>query len=64
MLGGGVMQSFDLMQEEIRSAFCKEAFAQPNREIPILPTALGYEAGLLSAAALALSPTNYTIQST
>ena len=56
VLGGGVMQSFDLLEGSIRKAFAAEAFAQPNQSIPILQTALGYEAGLLSAAALALDP--------
>lgn len=56
VFGGGVMQSFDLMSEDIESAFRQEAFAQPNREVSIVKTALGYEAGLLSAAALAICP--------
>lgn len=53
VLGGGVMQSFDLLEEAIRKAFEKEAFERPNRKTEIVPTALHYEAGLLGAAALA-----------
>lgn len=53
VLGGGVMQSFELMREDIQAAFEQEAFAFPNRGARILPTALNYEAGLLGAAAIA-----------
>ena len=56
VLGGGVMQSFDLMEDAIRKAFFQEAFARPNREAEILRTGLGYEAALLVAAAIALRP--------
>jgi len=52
VLGGGVMQSFDLMEEELRAAFEKEAFRRPNREAEVCLTALKYEAGLLGAAAI------------
>lgn len=53
VLGGGVMQSFDLMESHILEAFRREAFAGPNQNAEILPTALKYEAGLLGAAAVA-----------
>jgi len=53
VLGGGVMQSFDLIKEDIESAFRKEAFAFPNQKTEILPTGLKYEAGLLGAATTA-----------
>ena len=56
VLGGGVMQSFDLMEADIWAAFREEAFAAPNREAQIVPTALHYEAALLGAAALAWYP--------
>ena len=56
VLGGGVMQSYELMKDNILDAFRKEAFAQPNADVQIVKTALGYEAGLLSAAALAIRP--------
>ena len=55
VLGGGVMQSFDLMEADIRKSFQREAFARPNRNAEILPTSLHYEAGLLGAAAIAFS---------
>jgi len=50
------MQSFDLMQESIKEAFEREAFAAPNKKARILPTGLRYEAGLLGAAAIAWHP--------
>ncbi|MBE6611060.1 MAG: ROK family protein [Ruminococcaceae bacterium] len=53
ILGGGVMQSLDLMEKSIRSAFAKEAFERPNRQVKILPTALRYDAGLMGAATMA-----------
>ena len=56
VLGGGVMQSFELMKDGIIEVFVAEAFAQPNAEAKIVKTALGYEAGLMSAAALAIRP--------
>ena len=56
VLGGGVMQSFEFMKEDIVRAFREEAFARPNGEAEIVCTALGYEAGLMSAAALAIRP--------
>ncbi len=54
VLGGGVMQSFDLMEPYIREAFSREAFASPNKNAEIIPTALKYEAGLMGAAAITL----------
>lgn len=56
VLGGGVMQSFDLMKDSILAAFEREAFAAPNKQAEILPTGLKYEAGLLGAAAIAWHP--------
>lgn len=58
ILGGGVMQSFDLMESEICQAFYAEAFADPNRKAKIRTTALCYEAGLLGAAAICWYPPN------
>ncbi len=54
VLGGGVMQSFDLMEPYIREAFPREAFASPNKNAEIVTTALKYEAGLMGAAAIAI----------
>lgn len=54
ILGGGVMQSLDLLEPAIRTAFEREAFARPNQKAVIAKTALAYEAGLLGAAAITL----------
>ena len=54
VLGGGVMQSFDLMEPYIREAFASEAFASPNKNAEIITTALKYEAGLMGACAIAI----------
>ena len=53
VLGGGVMQSFDLMESDIQRGFAEEAFVSPNKNVKILPTSLKYEAGLLGAATVA-----------
>lgn len=45
-----------LMRDDIKRAFREEAFTRPNCEAAIVQTALGYEAGLLGAAALAFCP--------
>jgi len=52
VLGGGVMQSYDLMAEEIHAAFRREAFERPNAKAEICLTNLGYNAALLGAAAI------------
>ena len=56
VLGGGVMQSWDLMEKDIKRSFSDQAFTRPNIQVEILPTALNYEAGLLGAASLILFP--------
>lgn len=56
VLGGGVMQSLDLIEEPLRRTFHEEAFARPNQEAEIMKTGLGYEAALLGAAAIAFHP--------
>ncbi|MBR7149452.1 MAG: ROK family protein, partial [Oscillospiraceae bacterium] len=55
VLGGGVMQSYDLMEEDILSAFRSEAFERPNAKAEICLTSLGYNAALLGAAAIFFS---------
>ena len=58
VLGGGVMQSFDLMEKDIKEQFYKEAFLPVNENAEIVQSTLKYEAGLLGAAATALYPEN------
>lgn len=56
VLGGGIMQSFEVFRDSILSAFSENAFRVPNNRAQIVQTALGYEAGLLGAAAIAWYP--------
>lgn len=51
-IGGGVCASLDLLMPGIRSAIEAYTFAQ-MRDVVILPTALGYEAALMGAIAIA-----------
>lgn len=52
-IGGGVSASLDLLMPGIRSAIGEYTFAQ-MKDVKILPTALGYEAALMGAIAIAL----------
>lgn len=52
-VGGGVSASLDLLMPGIRSAIEEYTFTQ-MKDVRILPTALGYEAALMGAIAIAL----------
>ncbi|MBS4195185.1 ROK family protein [Lederbergia citri] len=52
IIGGGVSLSFDLLEPHIRKTFRSAVIDESNKNIPILRTALGYEAGLIGAASL------------
>lgn len=52
-IGGGVSASLDLLMPGIHSAIEADTFAQ-MKDVLILPTALGYEAALMGAIAIAL----------
>ena len=54
ILGGGVAMAFDLFEDALRSTLAQEVFTQGNPGLEIMKTALGYEAALYGAAALAL----------
>lgn len=54
VLGGGVMQSFELLEPSILRAFERHVFRAANAHARIVQTALGYDAALLGAAATAL----------
>lgn len=58
VLGGGVMESWDLILPFVEASFRETAFAKPNEKAEIVHTALGYEAGLMGAASLAWEPMN------
>jgi glucokinase len=52
IFGGGVAQSFDLFIEEIEKKFKSDIIMFANKDVQILKTQLGYEAGLFAAASL------------
>lgn len=54
IMGGGVSQAFDLLENEIHAAIRREAMA-PFRDVTVVKAELGDNAGLTGAAALALS---------
>lgn len=53
VMGGGVSHAFDLLEPGIRAAIRRAALA-PFREVPVVPAALGDNAGLVGVAMLAL----------
>ena len=53
VIGGGVAGSFDLLYPSLWETFQKCLFKQTNKTVTVEKTGLGYEAGLLGAAALA-----------
>ncbi len=53
VIGGGVAASLDLLMPGIRKAIDRYTFAQ-MKDIKILPSALGYEAALMGAIAVAV----------
>ena len=54
VIGGGVSGSFDLFYPSIMKYLPEYLFEKANPDLKIVPTALGYEAALISAAAYAL----------
>lgn len=52
VIGGGVARSLDLMLPAIEQTARERALLLPERPVQIRPTALGYEAALVGAAAL------------
>ncbi|MDQ7829329.1 MAG: ROK family protein [Armatimonadota bacterium] len=53
ILGGGVMQAGDLIMAPLWRAARERAFARPLEAVRLVPAALGEEAGLVGAAAVA-----------
>ncbi len=53
VIGGGVAGAFDLFYPTLWKTFQECVFKQPNKDLTIEKTGLGYEAGLAGAAALA-----------
>ena len=54
VFGGGVSQSFDLIEQGIKEALAKYMFKAANKDIKIRQTALSYNAALVGAAAIAI----------
>jgi glucokinase len=55
VVGGGVVQAGPLVLEPMRAALREHAAMDFTRELPVVPAALGQEAGLVGAAALVLA---------
>ena len=55
VLGGGVSLAFDLFFPALKRSLDKGIYEYANRDLEILPTPLGYEAGLYGAAAIAIT---------
>lgn len=55
VIGGGVVGAFELFYPSLLETFQKYLFKQTNKKVIIERTGLGYEAGLLGAAALAFN---------
>jgi hypothetical protein len=47
-----VSNSFDLIENHVRSALRKHCFAKPPAEVPLLVSELGARAGVIGAAHL------------
>lgn len=50
VLGGGVMQSFDLFYPTMRATITKNVALVPSQQVKIVPAALGQNAGAIGAA--------------
>lgn len=55
VIGGGVSLAFDLFRESLERTLREQIYAYANSNFDVLPTPLGYEAGLYSAAAIAIT---------
>lgn len=59
VIGGGVSLAFDLYKDALWRTLRSQIYAYANPDFDILPTPLGYEAGLYSAAAIAITRLNH-----
>ena len=57
IMGGGMANAFDLLSEGIHSVIAREAMS-PFKNVPVVTAALGDNAGLIGAAALAIAKSN------
>ena len=59
VLGGGVALAFDLFGPTLKEAVSAQIYHTANPDVGILPTPLGYMAGLYGAAAIAVSQSEH-----
>ncbi len=57
VIGGGVSLAFDLFGPALKETVAEQIYKNANPDVEILPTPLGYMAGLYGAAAIAVSRT-------
>lgn len=55
VIGGGVSLAFDLFEENLRTTIADHTYSSANPNVDVRPTPLGYDAGLYSGAAIAIS---------
>ena len=55
IFGGGVSQSFDLLEPGLRDALSKYMFKAANKDVKLMQTALAYNAALIGAAAITMT---------
>ena len=55
VIGGGVSLAFDLFKDSLWRTLREQIYAYANPDFDVLPTPLGYHAGLYSAAAIAIT---------
>ena len=55
VIGGGVSLAFDVFEESLRNTVAEHTYTSANPNVDIRPTPLGYDAGLYSGAAIAIS---------
>ena len=54
IIGGGISLAFDLFEGSLWDTLRQYIYWNANRQLTIQPTALGYNGGLLGAAAVAV----------
>ena len=55
VIGGGVSLAFDLFADSLRATLRDQTFLYANPDVEVTATPLGYDAGLFSGAAIAIS---------
>ena len=55
VIGGGISLAFDLFEDSLLQTLHEHIYHSANPHITVRPTPLGYDAGLYSGAAIAIS---------